>query len=143
MKILVAAGADCKQPRKAEGYGDLVFHPLTLTAFTKDESIAADIAAHLVVAGGATSAAADNEAITIFHRLVACNRVQTVETLLRVDPSAKTASRFLATDGSAAVAPITTSFAYGHRAMSATLIAHASSRAFIDRETFDRSVAAT
>ncbi|KAG9000610.1 hypothetical protein FRB93_012622 [Tulasnella sp. JGI-2019a] len=142
VKILVEAGADCKTPRKAQGYGATTFHPLTLTALTKDESVAAQIAAYLVVAGGATSAAADEEAITVFHRLVSYNRVETVATLLRIDPSAKTASRFLASNWSKAVSPMTTPFASGCRAMVAVLIAYGGCRVCTDRETFDRSVAA-
>ncbi|KAG9005316.1 hypothetical protein FRB93_009870 [Tulasnella sp. JGI-2019a] len=140
--ILIEAGADCKTPRKAQGYGATTFHPLTLTALAKDENIAARIASHLVVAGGATSAAADEEAITVFHRLVAHNRVETIATLLRVDPSAKTASRFLAANWNKAVSPMTTPFAGGCRAMVAVLVAYGGCRVCTDQEMFDRSVAA-
>ncbi|KAG9009823.1 hypothetical protein FRB93_005094 [Tulasnella sp. JGI-2019a] len=143
VKILVAAGADCKTPRKAQGHGAITFHPLTLTAFTKDEGIAAQIAAYLVVAGGAISAAADEERVTVFHRLVAYNRVETVATLLRVDSSAKTASRFLATNRDKAMSPMTTSFAGGCRTMVAVLATYGGCRVCIDQEMFDRSIAAT
>ncbi|KAG8887163.1 hypothetical protein FRB98_000419 [Tulasnella sp. 332] len=102
---------------------------------TKDENVAGQIAAHLVVAGGATSAAADEETISVFHRL-------TVAALLRVDPTAKTAARFLKPSWSDAVSPMTTASAGGFRAMVAVLIAYAGSPVFIDQETFDRSVAA-
>ncbi|KAG9037698.1 hypothetical protein FRB95_004544 [Tulasnella sp. JGI-2019a] len=142
VKILVEAGADCKTPQKAKGHGVTTFHPLTLTALAKDESIASQIAAHLVDAGGATSAAADEDAITVFHRLVSYNRVETVTTLLRIDSGAKTASRFLATSWAKAVSPVTTPFANGSRAMVAVLIAYGGCRVHTDRETFDRSVAA-
>lgn len=142
MKILVKAGADCKTPRKASSNRVTTFHPLTLTALTKDESVAAQIAAYLVAAGGATSAAADEQTVTVFHYLVACNRVETVATLLRVDPTAKIAARFLTPSWSTAVSPMVTAFAGGCRAMIAVLIAYGGSRVFTDKETFDRSVAA-
>ncbi|KAG8887776.1 hypothetical protein FRB98_009036 [Tulasnella sp. 332] len=143
VKILVEAKADCKTPLKARGYGVNTFHPLSLTALTKDESVAAQIAAYLVAAGGATSAAADEDTVTVFHRLVAYNRVETVATLLRVDPTAKTAARFLTPSWSDAVSPVVTAFAGGCRAMIAVLIAYAGSRVYVDKETFERSVAAT
>ncbi|KAG8989669.1 hypothetical protein FRB94_014122 [Tulasnella sp. JGI-2019a] len=139
VKILVEAGADCKTPRKAPGHGSITFHPLALTELTKDESVAANIAAHLVVAGGATSAAADEQAKTVFYRLVSSNRVETVATLLRLDSGAKTASRSSASNR---YNPITTPFASGFRAMAAVLIAYGDCRVYIDRETFDRSLAA-
>ncbi|KAG9049848.1 hypothetical protein FS837_008898 [Tulasnella sp. UAMH 9824] len=141
VQMLVAAGADCKTPRNlSDSYWKTsTFYPLALTALTPEESIGARIAEHLVTAGGASCSAADSDTVTVFHRLVHLNKPQIVETLLRVDATAKAASRFL---GPSAVHPIVSAFANGQRAMVAVLLAYAGSRAFIDLETYDRSVAA-
>lgn len=138
----MAAGADCKTPHKAQDHDAQIFHPLTLTAFTGDESVAAQIAEHLVTAGGAVPAADVAKSVTIFHRLVAHNRVKTVEALLKVDPSAKTVAKFFASKGPSAVSPISSAFGQGFRAMAGVLIAFGECRAYIDQETNDRCIAA-
>ncbi|KAG8933989.1 hypothetical protein FRC01_005886 [Tulasnella sp. 417] len=144
VQILVAAGADCKTPRTlSHNYGTTSFYPLTLTALTPDESIGAQIAEYLITAGGASCSAADSEMVTVFHRLVSYNKPQIIEAILKVDSTAKVASRFLcARPGQAALHPIVSAFAGGQRAMVAVLLAYAGTRAFIDLETYDRSVAA-
>ncbi|KAG8914789.1 hypothetical protein FRC01_003908, partial [Tulasnella sp. 417] len=145
VQILVAAGADCKTPRNISdnSYSSSTFYPLALTALTPDESVGAQIAEHLVTAGGASCSAADSDTVTVFHRLVTCNKPQIVEALLRVDSTAKAASRFLhARQWNSAVHPIVSAFSSGQRAMVAVLLAYAGSRAFIDLETYDRSVGA-
>ncbi|KAG8888933.1 hypothetical protein FRC00_014621, partial [Tulasnella sp. 408] len=145
VQILIAAGADCKTPKNISdnSYGNATFYPLSLTALTVDESLGAQIAEHLVTAGGASCSAADSDTVTVFHRLVSRNKPQIIETLLRVDSTAKAASRFLhARQWNSAVHPIVSAFSEGQRAMVAVLLAYAGSRAFIDLETYDRSVAA-
>ncbi|KIO24998.1 hypothetical protein M407DRAFT_211285 [Tulasnella calospora MUT 4182] len=145
VQILVAAGADCKTPKNLSdnSYGSSTFYPLALTALTTDESVGAQIAEHLITAGGASCSAADSDTVTVFHRLVSRNKPQIVETLLRVDSTAKAASRFLyARTWNSAVHPIVSAFSDGQRAMVTVLLAYAGSRAFIDLETYDRSVAA-
>ncbi|KAG9028668.1 hypothetical protein FS837_003824 [Tulasnella sp. UAMH 9824] len=145
VQILAAVGADCKTPRTlgASHQNSTTFYPLTLTALTPDESIAAQIAEQLITVGGASCAAADSATITVFHRLFSLNKPQIVETILKVDPTAKAASRFLHTAGwQSAVHPIVSAFAAGHRAMVAVLLAYAGTRPFIDLETYDRSIAA-
>ncbi|KAG8918956.1 hypothetical protein FRC00_011917 [Tulasnella sp. 408] len=145
VQILIAAGADCKTPKNISdnSYGNATFYPLSLTALTVDESVGAQIAEHLVTAGGASCSAADSDTVTVFHRLVSRNKPLIIETLLRVDSTAKAASRFLyARTWNSAVHPIVSAFSEGQRAMVAVLLAYAGSRAFIDLETYDRSVAA-
>ncbi|KAG8933988.1 hypothetical protein FRC01_005885, partial [Tulasnella sp. 417] len=160
VQILVAAGADCKTPRAlGEGHQSTstflpsyihpssqttsTFYPLTLTALTPDESVGAQIAEHLITSGGASCAAADSDTVTVLHRLVALNKVQIVEAILKVDPTAKVASRFLySKNRQAAIHPIVTAFAGGQRAMVAVLLAYGGMRPFVDLETYDRSVAA-
>ncbi|KAG8933990.1 hypothetical protein FRC01_005887 [Tulasnella sp. 417] len=146
VQSLVAAGADCKTPRtitNATYYSTSTFYPLTLTALTPDESVGAQIAEHLITAGGASCAAADSHTFTVFHRMVSLNKPQIVETILKVDPTARAASRFLHTQNyQAALHPIVTAFAGGQRAMVAVLLAYAGTRPFVDLETYDRSVAA-
>ncbi|KAG9049851.1 hypothetical protein FS837_008901 [Tulasnella sp. UAMH 9824] len=141
VQLLVAAGADCKTPRNI-GTNSVTSYPLSLTELIPDEAVAAQIAEHLVTAGGASCSAADSNTTTVFHRLVVRNKPQIVETLLRIDPTAKVASRFLYTTWSSAVHPIVSAFANGQRAMVAILLAYAGSRAYIDLETYDRSIAA-
>ncbi|KAG9049850.1 hypothetical protein FS837_008900 [Tulasnella sp. UAMH 9824] len=145
VQTLIAAGADCKTPKNINdnAYRTSTFYPLALTALTPDESVGAQIAEHLVTAGGASCSAADSEMVTVFHRLVSRNKPQIIETLLRVDSTAKAASRFLhARTWNQVVHPIVSAFAEGQRAMVAVLLAYGGSRAFIDLETYDRSVAA-
>ncbi|KAG8939661.1 hypothetical protein FRC04_006086 [Tulasnella sp. 424] len=146
VQILVAAGADCKTPKSlSDGYRDTAtFYPLTLTALTSDESVGAQIAEHLITAGGASCSAADSDTVTAFHRLVSANKPQIIETILQVDPTAKAASRFVhsASRQQSVTHPIVSAFAAGHRAMIAVLMAYGGTRAFIDLETYDRSVAA-
>ncbi|KAG8904230.1 hypothetical protein FRC00_014169 [Tulasnella sp. 408] len=145
VQILAAAGADCKTPRTlgANAQNNTTVYPLTLTALTLDESIAAQIAEQLITVGGASCAAADSTTVTVFHRLVSFNKPQIVEAILKVDPTAKAASRFLhTTSWQSAIHPIVSAFAAGHRAMVAVLLAYAGTRPFIDLETYDRSIAA-
>ncbi|KIO26966.1 hypothetical protein M407DRAFT_23791 [Tulasnella calospora MUT 4182] len=145
VQILIAAGADCKTPKNISDnpYSTSTFYPLALTMLTPDESVGAQIAEHLITAGGASCSAADSDTVTVFHRLVSRNKPQIVETLLRVDSTAKAASRFLyARTWNSAVHPIVSAFSGGQRAMVAVLLAYAGSRVFIDLETYDRSVAA-
>lgn len=114
-----------------------------LTAHTPDENIACQIAEYLVTAGGASCSAADTNTVTVFHRLVAFNKPGIIETLLRVDPTSKAASRFLCTTGwNSALHPISTAVSNRSRAMVAVLLVHGGSRVYIDLETFDRSMAA-
>ncbi|KAG8952591.1 hypothetical protein FRC04_003952 [Tulasnella sp. 424] len=145
VQVLIAAGADCKTPRQlSDSYQtNSTFYPLALTALTPDESVGAQIAEHLITVGGASCSAADSCTLTVFHRLVSLNKPQIIETILNVDPTAKAASRFLYTNsGQSAIHPIASAFANGQRAMVAVLLAYAGSRAFIDLETYDRSVPA-
>ncbi|KAG8979630.1 hypothetical protein FRB90_008043, partial [Tulasnella sp. 427] len=145
VQTLVAAGADCKTPRNLSDsyYNTSTFYPLALTALTPDESVGAQIAEHLVTAGGASCSAADSETVTVFHRLVSLNKPRIVETILKTDSTAKAASRFLyARSWQSALHPIVSAFANGQRAMVAVLLAYAGSRAYVDLETYDRSVAA-
>ncbi|KAG8952590.1 hypothetical protein FRC04_003951 [Tulasnella sp. 424] len=145
VQVLIAAGADCKTPRQlSDSYQiNSTFYPLALTALTPDESVGAQIAEHLITVGGASCSAADSCTLTVFHRLVSLNKPQIVETILKVDPTAKAASRFLyANSWQSAIHPIVSAFANGQRAMVAVLLAYSGSRAFIDLETYDRSVAA-
>ncbi|KAG8943942.1 hypothetical protein FRC00_010877, partial [Tulasnella sp. 408] len=127
VKTLIAAGADCKAPKNINdnAYRTATFYPLALTALTPDETVGAQIAEHLVTAGGASCSVADSEMVTVFHRLVSCNKPQIIETLLRVDSTAKAASRFLhARTWNQAVHPIVSAFAEGQRAMVAVLLAN-------------------
>ncbi|KAG8898026.1 hypothetical protein FRC00_003492 [Tulasnella sp. 408] len=145
VQILVAAGADCKTPRKlGPSYqGTPTFYPLTLTALTPDEFVGAQIAEQLITVGGASCAAADSGTVTVFHRLVSFNKPHIVEVMLKVDPTANAASRFLYTGAwQSALHPIVSAFASGQRAMVAVLLAYAGTRAFVDLETYDRSIAA-
>ncbi|KAG8944600.1 hypothetical protein FRC00_010508, partial [Tulasnella sp. 408] len=145
VQILVAAGADCKIPRNlSDTYqGTPTFYPLTLTALTPDEHVGAQIAEQLITVGGASCAAADSDTVTVFHRLVSLNKPQIVERILKVDPTANAASRFLySKQWQYALHPIVTAFAAGQRAMVAVLLAYGNTRAFVDLETYDRSVAA-
>ena len=147
MQLLVAAGADCTSPRKLQEsqWNSYTFYPLTLTALTVDEAAGAAIAEHLVKFGKAESAAADSDATTVFHRIVALNKVQIIQTLLRVDSSSKVACRFLATSSSwrtDATHPIVTAVAQGSRKMVATLMGYAGSRLTIAQEEYDRSIQA-
>ncbi|KAG8950958.1 hypothetical protein FRC04_007022 [Tulasnella sp. 424] len=145
VQILVAAGADCKTPKSlSNGYRDTAtFYPLSLTALTSDESVGAQIAEHLITAGGASCSAADSDTVTVFHRLVSANKPLIIETILKVDPTSKAASRFLySRSWQASVHPIVSAFAAGQRTMIAVLMAYAGTRVFIDLETYDRSVAA-
>ncbi|KAG9040729.1 hypothetical protein FS837_000244 [Tulasnella sp. UAMH 9824] len=145
VQILIAAGADCKIPRNlSDTYqGTPTFYPLTLTALTPDESVGAQIAEQLITVGGASCAAADSATVTVFHRLVSLNKPQIIETILKVDPTANAASRFLYSPSwQYALHPIVSAFAAGQRAMVAVLLAYGNTRAFVDLETYDRSVAA-
>ncbi|KAG8939662.1 hypothetical protein FRC04_006087 [Tulasnella sp. 424] len=145
VQILVAAGADCKTPKNLSkgSKSSATVYPLSLTALTPDESVGAQIAEHLVTAGGASCSAADSNTVTVLHRLVCSNKPQIVEAILRVDPTAKAASRFLWTGARhSALHPIVSAFAGGQRAMVAVLMAYAGAPAFVDLETYDRSIAA-
>lgn len=96
-----------------------------------------------MIAGGAISSAADSEAITVFHRMVSANKIEIVETMLRVDPNAKIASRFLATPGyNSAIHPIIPPVSNGHRAMTALLMAYAGCKPYIPLEDYEKSMAA-
>ncbi|KAG9040728.1 hypothetical protein FS837_000243, partial [Tulasnella sp. UAMH 9824] len=145
VQILLAAGADCRTPKNlgASYQGTPTFYPLILTALTPDEFVGAQIAEQLIKVGGASCAAADSATITVFHRLVSLNKPHIVEAILKVDPTANAASRFLYVGAwQTALHPIVSAFADGQRAMVAVLLAYAGTRAFIDLETYDRSIAA-
>ncbi|KIO24997.1 hypothetical protein M407DRAFT_211280 [Tulasnella calospora MUT 4182] len=150
VQMLVAAGADCKTPTISNisnaSRRSSPLYPLLLTALTPDESVGAQIAEHLIKAGGASSSAADSEfdTVTVFHRLVSLNKPQIVERILKIDSTAQVASRFLhaGLHVRSTLHPIVSAFAGGQRAMVALLLSYSGSKAFIDLETYDRSVAA-
>ena len=85
---LLAAGADPNLATKVEAYWAKPFHPLTLTALTRDVHAAGEVVKRLV-AGGAKSSQADDDLFTIFHRVVCAGRVEVIEALLSHDPNAK------------------------------------------------------
>ncbi|GBE83207.1 hypothetical protein SCP_0502540 [Sparassis crispa] len=85
---LIAAGADVKVVTTANRYDAPRLHQLTATILTEDQDVACQIAKKLFAAG-AVSSEADDELVTVFHRVVAAGRPQLVATFLSSDPNAK------------------------------------------------------
>ncbi|KAG8935884.1 hypothetical protein FRC02_005883 [Tulasnella sp. 418] len=80
---------------------------------------------------------------TVFHTLVAANKIEIIETLLRVDPNAKTACKFLSTPSwRTSIHPVVTAISGDYRAMVALLMGYGNAKMFITQEDFDRSAAA-
>jgi len=124
--------------------GTQSFHPLRLTSITPDTAIACHITEKLVKAG-AISSAADDTMTTVFHRLVWANKLELVETLLRVDSTTKVATRFMATSGwNNVIHPIATAVGNnkGGMAMVALLMSFGGCKLVVTKEDFDRSMAA-
>ncbi|OBZ73133.1 hypothetical protein A0H81_06697 [Grifola frondosa] len=85
---LLAAGADPKLVTKANGRMTEYQHPLTLTVLTTDDDAACKVAKKLL-AGGAISSEADEDLLTIFHRIACAGKAKLLSTILSSDPNAK------------------------------------------------------
>jgi hypothetical protein len=111
--LLLAHGADPSIHTKAKEYGAQDLHPLGLTVITENKDDASRIAARLVMAG-ATSSKADNELLSIFHRILrAPGTVDIVATLLNCDPTAKVALRYPVFERGTALFPLVSAIDIG------------------------------
>ncbi|KAI0059307.1 ankyrin [Artomyces pyxidatus] len=119
--FLLAAGADPKLPTRAKQGQPL--HPLTVTMFTPDEDRAAKIAERLLAAGAISSVANEN-LVTIFHRVVCSEKTKIVSALLRHDPNASTVVDFPAWVQYGLVYPVVSAILRGDYATLAVLLAH-------------------
>ncbi len=131
---LIAGGADATLMTKAEGWWMKPYHPLTLTAVTRDSGIAAEVVKKLVAAG-ATSSQADDDLFTIFHRVVCSTQPELVDALLRHDPKAKAvidspfvSNQLLMTH------PIVSALAKNDFATVAVLLAHGAKVSFTEED---------
>jgi ankyrin repeat protein len=119
--ILLVAGADPNHAARAKE-GDTL-HPLTLTMYTQDEERAAKVAERLVAAQ-AISSTADENMLTIFHRMVVTGKTKIVMSLLDRDPNAKKVLDFPAWAGLGLVFPPVSSILSGDYATLSVLLAH-------------------
>ena len=119
--VLLAAGADPNHAGRAKGADPL--HPLTLTIYIQDEDRAAKIAERLVSAQ-AISSTADNNLLTIFHRMVISAKTKIVMSLLNLDPNSKKVLDFPAWAGQDLVFPPVSSILSGDYATLSVLLAH-------------------
>lgn len=119
--VLLVAGADPNHVARAKDAGSL--HPLTLTIYTQDEERAAKIAERLVAAQ-AISSTADENLLTIFHRMVVAGKTKIVMSLLNRDPNAKKVLDFPAWAGLGLVFPPVSSILSGDYATLSVLLAH-------------------
>ncbi|KAI9462535.1 hypothetical protein F5148DRAFT_1286433 [Russula earlei] len=84
--VLLTAGADPNFAARAKGTRPL--HPLTLTIHTQDEECAVKIAERLI-ASRAISSTADENLLTILHRVVLSGKTKIAASLLSRDSNAK------------------------------------------------------
>ncbi|EED77697.1 predicted protein, partial [Postia placenta Mad-698-R] len=121
--LLIAHGADASLVTVANGWNVPQFDHLTLTALTSNERVGCEIAPKLVAAG-ATSSQADENLMTVFHRIVRSGKADLVLTLLRCDPSAKAALNTPYVDERGnAVYPVVSAIGPGHYSVLAVLLA--------------------
>lgn len=137
--VLLAAGANPKlvtQPKYNPGIQYV--HPLILTATTEDEEKGSRIAEMLITAGAVTSDA-DDELCTILHRAVNAGCPSLVDTLLKCDPTSKSALNvpWFNEYGNSAVFPIVTAVQRGSYSLIAVLLAHGASLV-ITKDEFQR-----
>ncbi|KAI1782779.1 ankyrin [Ganoderma leucocontextum] len=135
---LLAAGADATLVTKLDNYWGKPFHPLTLTALTRDVNVAGDVVKKLV-AGGATSSQADDNLFTIFHKIVCANRPELVEAFLSNDPNAKAVieSPFMAGHAQMTL-PIVSAIVNHNPSMVAVLLAYGA-KISVTEEEFSRA----
>ena len=135
---LLAAGADATLVTKVDNYWAKPFHPLTLTALTRDASVVDEVVKKLV-AGGATSSQADDNLFTIFHKMVCSNRPDLVEAFLRNDPNAKAVieSPFMAGNAQMTL-PIVSAIVNHNPSMVAVLLAYGA-KISVTEEEFSRA----
>jgi ankyrin repeat protein len=120
---LLAAGADPTLVTKTNEYQTSAFLPLTVTLLRTDEDNAAKIAERLIQAG-ASSSAADANALTLFHRAVCFGSIKMVKTLLQKDPNAAATVNFPYFPYGSVAAPLATAVAKGHYSILAILLAY-------------------
>ena len=125
--VLLAAGADPNVATRVKGTNPL--HPLTLTIYTQDEERAAKIAEDLV-AGQATSSTADENRLTIFHRIVIAKKAKIVASLLARDQNAKKVIDIPAHSGYGIVFPVVSSILSGDYATLSVLLSHGAKLVF-------------
>ncbi|KAF9808872.1 hypothetical protein IEO21_07710 [Rhodonia placenta] len=122
--LLIAHGADVSLVTVANGWNVHQFDHLTITALTRDERVRGEIARKLVAAG-ATSSQADENLLTVFHRIVRSGKADLVLTLLRCDPSAKAVVNTPYVDAQArTVYPVVSAIDKGHYSVLAVLLAY-------------------
>ena len=131
---LIAAGADATLMTKVEGWWAKPFHPLTLTAITRDTAVASDIVKKLVAAG-ATSSQGDDDLFTIFHRVVCSGKPELVDAFLCHDSSARAVinSPFVS-NHLLMTYPIVSALAKKDFATSAVLLAHGAKITFTEED---------
>jgi hypothetical protein len=110
---LITHGSDPSIYTKAQGSGMQPLHPLALTAVIDDHDTASRIAARLLL-GGAISATADKDMLSIFHRIVRCPGQQhLVSSLLQQDKKAKAVINHPFLFGGVAVYPLVSAISNG------------------------------
>ncbi|RPD55207.1 ankyrin [Lentinus tigrinus ALCF2SS1-7] len=131
---LIAGGADATLMTKAEGWWTKPYHPLTLTAVTRDIAVAGEVVKKLVAAG-ATSSQADDDLFTIFHRVVCSTKPELVDAFLRHDPNAKAVinSPFVSNQ-LLMTYPIVSALAKNDFATMAVLLAHGAKVTFTEED---------
>ncbi|KAI0708741.1 hypothetical protein C8T65DRAFT_535541, partial [Cerioporus squamosus] len=135
---LIAGGADATLMTKAEGWWTKPYHPPTLTAVTRDSTVAAEVIKKLVAAG-ATSSQADDDLFTIFHRVVCSAQPELVDAFLRHDPKAKAViDSPLVSNQLLMTHPIVSALAKNDFATVAVLLAHGAKVTFTE-EDFSRA----
>jgi ankyrin repeat protein len=103
---LLAREADAMTVTKAHGHSTQPIHALTLTGVLSDKDEAARLATRLLM-GGASTTTADENSLSIFHRLVRMpGNAGLVATILRNDPKAQTALHFPYFESGTAVYPL-------------------------------------
>ncbi|EED78996.1 predicted protein [Postia placenta Mad-698-R] len=122
--LLIVHGADVSLVTVANGWNVHQFDHLTITALTRHERIRGEIARKLIAAG-ATSSQADENLLTVFHRIVRSGKADLVLTLLRCDPSAKAVVNTPYVDAQArTVYPVVSAIDKGHYSVLAVLLAY-------------------
>ena len=130
--VLLVAGADPNVATRAKGTNPL--HPLILTRYTQSDERAAKIVERLVAAH-AISSTADEQRLTIFHRLVLAKKTRIVASLLRCDQNAKKVLDTPARSGSKLVFPVVSSIRFGDYATLSVLLAHGVKLAYSPEDT--------
>jgi ankyrin repeat protein len=116
---LLARGADPLIVTKSHGYNTQAIHALTLTGLLEDKDEASRIATRLLMAGASCSTA-DENSLSILHRLVRMNgNASLVATVLRNDLKARKVFDAPYFDNSVAVYPLVSAVDRGDWAMAA------------------------